>query len=135
MAGSVTKTEASITRGTRIRVSLAWLCDASGVVSANSVNIPQNGTVISCTFKPNGGGTAPTDLYDVVLTNDTTAVDELNGAGANLSGTVATTVALVYGSGSVRRFLPAGGYTLGVTNAGNAKGGLVELIIARNTVL
>lgn len=43
-----------------------------------------NGTILAVGFKPGSGGAQPTDLYDLVLTNEL-GVDVLGGLGANLS--------------------------------------------------
>lgn len=136
MAGSVVATRTEVP-GTGVRkVSLRWTSDAAGAVSGNSVELPA-GSLVAVAVKPDAGGTAPTDLYDVTLSCDehstgATPVDELGGLGANLSSTLsAHLVPLGVASSSLRRWLHGGGYTLVVANAGNAKSGLVDLYLSR----
>lgn len=135
MAGSVTTTATRVSPAV-VKYSMAWVSDASGDVSGNSVTLPA-GTVVSVNFAPNSGATQPTDLYDVTMTCDThgpNILDDGAGAsiGANLSNATATHKVPFVGGGSVtyvRQWLHGGGYTLVVAAAGNAKGGTVDLYI------
>lgn len=123
MAGSVALASARVGGGiTRHR--LTWVSDAAGVVSGNAVSLP-TGELLQVGYTPDGGGTAPTDLYDLTMT-DPDGADALAGTGANLSGTVAAKVVPVI-STSFRRWFWSGSYTLVAANAGNAKGGTVDL--------
>jgi len=116
---TITVTTASDIRTTRY--SLAWVSDASGNVNTNPFT-PVQGQLTQIKFIPDGGGTAPTALYDVVL-NDANGIDYLGGAGANLSATVSTQVRvaapLLYDGVST--------LDLNVTNSGVSKGGTVQL--------
>lgn len=116
---TITITVASDIRTTRY--SLAWVSDAGGSVNTN-VFTPVQGQLTQIKFIPDGGGTAPTALYDIVL-NDANSIDYLGGAGANLSATVSTQVRvaapLLYDGVST--------LDLNVTNAGASKGGTVQL--------
>ena len=78
-------------------------------------------------FTPDGGGTAPTTLYDVTLT-DAALVDVLAGVGANLSATLTTVHVPVVGT-YFRRTLEAGNLIPVVANAGNAKGGIIAFLL------
>lgn len=138
MAGSVTLTSSQVAAGAGVRkYSLAWVSDASGDVSGTSVTLPP-GTIIAVTFDPDGGGTQPTDLYDVTMTCDAhgpNIFDDGAGTsiGANLSNATATHKVPFVGGGAVtyvRQWLHGGGYTLVVAAAGNAKGGVVDVYIA-----
>ena len=125
MAGSI----AIIQSGSRTvkKLELDWLCDASGNV--NGVDTEAiSGEILRVTFTPDGGGTAPTNLYDVTL-DDEDGIDVLNGKGANLSNTTTTSIAPLYGDGTTtnRPVAVDGKLTLDVSNAGNAKGGIVAV--------
>ena len=121
--GTVTVTTTTLGDIRCMKYSLAWLSDAAGNVSTNPQTF-RPGSLIQIKFIPDGGGTAPTALYDVVLT-DTTGVDYLGGTGANLSATVTTqtrvAAPLIYDA--------TGPLDLVVTNAGVSKGGTVQLWI------
>lgn len=119
--GTVVVTTTTLSDIRSVRYSLAWVCDAAGAVSAN----PQTfrvGQLTQIKFIPDGGGTAPTTLYDVTLI-DANGIDYLGGTGANLSATVSTQVRvaapLLYDGVST--------LDLVVANAGISKGGTVQL--------
>ena len=122
MAGSIVFSDSKL-RSVR-KFTLAWVSDASGDVNG-VLTKPLSGIIHRITVVPDGGGTAPTTLYDVVL-NDTEGVDLLNGKGANLSATVTTSVSPDFTGGNLA-FDDA--LDLVVSNAGNAKGGKVILYI------
>jgi hypothetical protein len=115
------------------KITLAWTSDASGNVTAIPTATWVEGELLRVVFVPNGGGTAPSNLYDVLL-KDENGVDVLGGQGANLSDTVVSHVCpgvpLKDGTTtSTRPSLVCGFLTLDVTNAGNAKGGTVVLYV------
>lgn len=123
MAGTNTVTTAALGGGVT-QYTMDWLSDASGDVNTNSFDLPA-GYLVAVKIVPDGGGTAPTTLYDLTL-DDAEAVDLLTGLGANLSATVSIrSVPLVNTSGLV--YYEGGAVDLVVTNAGNAKGGIVYL--------
>jgi len=124
MAGSITVTTSKV--GGLTKYSVAWLSDASGVVSANTFNVIA-GELQQVTFIPDSGGTQPSDLYDMTLT-DADGVDILSGGGANLSNATTTKIVPAI-STYFRRTLAAGAYTPVLANAGNAKGGTVVLLV------
>jgi hypothetical protein len=119
--GTVTITTTTISDIRTVRYSLAWVSDGSGNVNTNAFT-PGVGQLTQIKFIPDGGGTAPTALYDVVL-NDANGIDYLGGTGANLSATVSTqtrvAAPLLYDGVST--------LDLVVTNAGVSKGGTVQL--------
>lgn len=119
--GTVTITTTTVSDIRTVRYSLAWVSDAAGAVSANAFT-PRVGQLTQIKFIPDGGGTAPTTLYDVVL-NDVNGVDYLGGAGANLSATVSTQVRVV----SPLLYDGVSTLDLVVSNAGISKGGTVQL--------
>jgi hypothetical protein len=135
MAGTVTETKlfggGSRSQDSYInRIVLAWVSDASGVVSGTPTGII-NGTICKVQFIP--GSPAPSDAYDVTLT-DTAGIDVLGGQGANQSATVAAAVIpgvpLKDGTTiSVAPCVVADPLTLIIANAGNAKQGSVVLYI------
>lgn len=125
--GTVTVTTTSLTDIETMKYSLAWVSDGSGNVSANPQTFAA-GALIQIKFIPDGGGTAPTTLYDVTMV-DASGIDYLGGTGANLSATVSTqtrvAAPLIYDA--------TGTLDLVVANAGAAKGGTVILWFQTNT--
>ena len=125
MAGTLVTTY-SETRTVK-KVVLDWLSDASGDCTGNTVAL--SGQILRVVFVPDSGGTAPTNLYDVVL-NDADSLDVLAGLGANLSNTTSTQVVPVVTNGTAGNMAPMavdGILSLAVSNGGNAKGGQVIL--------
>lgn len=127
-AGTLTVTTAEVGGGVT-RLTLAWVSTAGGAVSANAFAVPR-GEILQVKFVPDGGGTQPTDLYDVTLV-DSASIDYLAGLGANLSNATAT-VSVPKLNSSFRPFVD-GTATLDlvVANAGAAKGGTVILWVGR----
>jgi hypothetical protein len=121
--GTVTVTTTTLSDIRAVKYSLAWVSDAAGAVSANPQTF-RPGALIQIKFIPDGGGTAPTALYDVTLV-DANGIDYLGGTGANLSATVSTqtrvAAPLIYDA--------TGTLDLVVANAGISKGGTVQLWI------
>lgn len=122
MAGSITVTSSNLGGGIT-KYSIAWVSDASGVVSVNAVAV-RRGRLIQIKYIPDAGGTQPSDLYDLTLP-DANGVDVLAGDGANLSNatskiTVPTAPIL----------LEAGNLIPTNANAGNAKGGTLVLFVS-----
>lgn len=119
-AGTVTTTEAR--HAALKRIKFAWVSSAGGAADATTVNSFCGKVELLATI-PDGGGTQPTDLYDLTVT-DVDGIDVLAGAGANRSNASTQTV--------VSSSLGAVCYstlTLAITNAGNAKGGTVVLYL------
>jgi hypothetical protein len=105
--------------GTVKRLSWDWLSGASGEAYSQATATRINGIIDRVEFVPDGGDTAPTTLYDVVL-NSANGIDVLEGAGADLSATVASSNSdLSIGVNDI--------LTLVVSNAGNANGGIVTV--------
>lgn len=123
MAGTVTTTTADKGAGVT-KYTVAWVSTAGGAVSGNAVSL-KRGELIQVGYTPDGGGTQPTDLYDVTMT-DAGGADILGGTGANLSNATATVTVPAIGT-YFRRWLEGGSYTPVVANAGNAKGGTIYL--------
>lgn len=128
MAGSsVTITRKKL--GDVVKLKFAWVSDdaAGNVTSASTGNITPfevTGVPMRLTTVPSGGGTAPTDKYDITIV-DEDGVDVLNGLGADRSATLtqhkANTDGLV--------LCAANNLTLTVANAGNSKAGTVYLYV------
>ncbi len=126
MAGSITTTIAQY-RDTFVKTTVTWVCDASGAVSGNSLSLA--GTLVKVSFKPDAGGTQPSDLYDMTIA-DEAGVDILGGQGANLSNATATSICpgVPMKDGVTTSTTPGiifGTITPSITNAGNAKGGTI----------
>ncbi len=124
MAGTVTVTEARHDPNITV-ITWDWLSDASGDAD-QATTYQVFGRLLFAVFDPDAAGTQPTDLYDVVI-NTEDGYDILAGNGANLSNAADVAVTDADGLGSV-------GYStldLVVSNAGNAKGGKVQIVLAR----
>jgi len=124
VAGSITVTTSKA--GGLTKYSIAWTSDASGNVSANTLNI-QNGELLQVGFVPGAGGSQPTDLYDVTFL-DPNSVEIFGTVGADRSNANASVGVPVVGT-YFRRILEAGAYTPVVANAGNAKSGTIVLLV------
>jgi hypothetical protein len=118
MAGTLTITHQL--HRTVQKLLLDWLSDASGDVSGTLTAVV-SGILYRVAFVPDGGGTQPTDLYDVTIEDDD-GVDVLAANGSNLSN--ATKSQHIDAGRAVD-----GKLELKVSNAGNAKGGLVALYV------
>jgi hypothetical protein len=120
MAGTVTVAERTHTSVKKI--TWAWTSDASG--NADLVTTKAyDGVLQRLITVPAGGGSAPTDNYDIVI-NDGDGFDVLLGAGANRD--TATTEQVASASLGV---VAGDTLTLSVSNAGNAKSGTTHLYI------
>lgn len=120
-AGTVTLTEE--THGTLKKISFAWTSDGSGVVSGTLTTAAYTGALERLVTVPAGGGSAPTDNYDVTLL-DGDGVDVLMGAGADRD-TANTEQVLRDALGVVANDR----LELRVANAGNAKSGTVHVYL------
>ena len=119
MASSIVVTVSDIGRGIT-EYSIAWTSDSSGNVGGSTFPI-KTGRLLQSKFIP--GVTAPTDQYDVTLI-DADGADLLLGAGANQSATVP---AFVAPANPV--MIIGGNVTPTIANAGNAKGGTLNLYV------
>lgn len=100
-----------------------WTSDGSGDVSQVTAQA-YNGEIVIVVFVSDSGGTQPTDLYDVTLTDSNSGLDILCGNGANIDRTANQYVL------PSSNLLPATGkLTLAVANAGASKGGEVYVYI------
>ena len=118
MTGTLTITDQD--HRTFRKLLLAWVSDASGDVNGTLTDVV-SGILYRVGFVPDGGGTQPTDLYDITL-DDEDGVDVLAANGANLSNANSS-----QHTDAARAI--DGTLELKVSNAGNAKGGLVALYI------
>ena len=119
MAGTIVVTSSEVGLGA-IEYSIAWTSDAAGAVSGIDVPV-MAGTLMRAATVPAAAGDAPTDNYDVVVT-DAYGVDLLAAAGANRSATVSQ--GLSPGVAMVR-----GNIQPTISNAGNAKKGTLSLVV------
>lgn len=138
MAGSIVVTSGPVANGAGVyKYGIAWTCDASGVVSVTPFPVIP-GTIVLVEFVPGSGGTQPTDLYDVTMTDDlgVNVLDDGSGTvsiGADRSNVTASSrIPLVIGATGlfVRRWLHGGNLIPVVAAAGNAKTGLINLYVA-----
>lgn len=119
MAGTITSTEN--TYGVVKQVIFDWLSHTDGSASATATTGVYNGQILNVMLVPDGSTTAPSDQYDITLTDGT--YDLLFGQGANCSAT--ETVVLTTNLGCVANSK----LYLTVANAGSAKGGLVLVYV------
>ena len=124
MAGSITTTVSK--KNSLVKYKMDWLSDASGDVDVDAIPMIQ-GEIQSVHYFPDAGGTQPSDNYDLTMT-DSYGVDILTGTGANLSQTT-DTYAVPALSTYFKVVIEAGSYDLVIANAGNAKCGIVEVIV------
>jgi hypothetical protein len=97
MAGTVTQTHTK--RGPVGVVTLSWTADAAdGSVPNTDLAVKISGKLLALETTP--GATAPTDLYDITLT-DSDGHDVLEGVGANRSATTTEKAAVVFSGTSV----------------------------------
>jgi len=131
VAGTVTVTTSDLGGGYS-KYSIAWVSSAGGAVAENAVGI-KRGHIHQAKFVPDGGGTQPTDLYDVTLLDAISGgVDFLTGIGANLSNANRKIGVPQVGDGTTalqRVFHEGGDLYPTVANAGNAKGGTIILVM------
>lgn len=120
MAMSVTISEITYSRVKKI--IFTWVSAADGSFSGTTTK-PYDGRVVGLTTIPAGGGSAPTDNYDFVIT-DADGHDVLLGAGANRD--TANTEQVTEASLSAVAGSPL---TITGSNAGSTKGGVVILWI------
>ena len=104
------------------KVKFAWVSAADGTAAGTTTNV-YTGEIIRLVTIPSGGGTAPTDDYDIVI-NDEDTTDVLMGAGANRD-TANTEQVLASSLGCVANDKLA----ISVSNAGNAKAGTAIIYI------
>lgn len=122
-AGSISTTAVSSPMSGLTRYAFDWTCDAGGAVSSVGVVI-RGGFIRQIQFVPDGGGTQPTNLYDVTLL-DANSVDLLAGAGADLSN-AASKITVPTAPIFLDTLLNTMVYPT-VANAGNAKGGIIYI--------
>lgn len=117
MAGTVTILESYF--GDVAKLKWAWTSSAGGAADLESA-LSYYGEVLHALFDP--GATAPTDDYDATIV-DEEGYDVLQGGGANRD--TANNEVVV----PTARSLAFGKLTLHITNAGNAKNGVVILYV------
>lgn len=121
MAGTVTITEVKHTSVKKIIFD--WVSDAAAGNASNTTSFPYDGKILALVTIPSGGGTAPTDNYDIAIT-DADSIDVLVAGGQNRD-TANTELVAEASLGAV-----AGSkLTFAVTNAGNSKQGRAILYL------
>lgn len=119
MAGTVTVTESSI--GNVHKVKWTWTSTAGGAADLVTPGV-YAGEVIALVTDPAAGGSAPTDNYDITIT-DPEGYDVMQGAGADRD--TANTETAVPAAKSIA----FGPLTLNVAAAGDTKSGIAVLYI------
>ena len=121
MAGSsVTFTRQHV--GDMTRVKMAWVSDSSTGAATGTSDFAVRGIPVRFTTVP--GAAAPTDNYDLTLTDDL-SVDILNGKGTDRD--TANTESVVQSDGLIPVFTET--LTFTVANAGNSKQGTAYLYL------
>jgi len=115
-----------------IKIVLAWTSNSSGAVDQTTARFI-TGILDRVVFVPGGGGSQPTDAYDVTLL-DPYGIDVLSGQGANLSNALTTEkTPLMSGTdGTTTAVIPrvlSDQLELIIVNAGNAKSGTIVLYV------
>lgn len=110
------------------RYKIAWTSASDGTVTAT---VSVNGCLLRWAFVPAGGGSAPTDNYDMTL-SDVASIDVLGGTGANLStsATKESATGMTFTDGTNNAPVPRAicdELTLAITNAGSGKSGTIYL--------
>ncbi len=119
MAGTVTVTETSIVNIHKIKWS--WTSTAGGAADLITPG-SYAGEVLALVTNPADAGDAPTDDYDITIT-DPEGYDVMQAAGANRdTANIETAV-------PAAKSVAFGQLTLNVANAGNAKSGTAVLYI------
>lgn len=111
-------------------ITVTWTSTSGGTYS-ETIAIPAPGELVSVKFVP--GSPAPTDLYDVTIT-DAYGIDVLSGQGANLSTSTASEVCpgIPVKDGTTTSVGPRpvwGNLTLSISNAGASKAGTIVLVV------
>lgn len=119
----VSITESSNPKTAIKRVIWDWACTDGGIVTGSVTTEKYTGQVVRLVTNPDASTSNPTDNYDVQVL-DSDGGDVLMGAGAdrdtaNTEQVLASSLGYVYDST----------LTLEITNAGDAKSGLVILYI------
>lgn len=122
MAGEEVTITETVT-GSVKKIKFAWTTGSGGESPAVATTYAYSGQVMQLTTVPSGGGTAPTDNYDVTLL-DSDGVDVLAGGGAdrdtaNTETVRASSLGMVAGSP----------LTLNVASGGNSKQGTAYVYI------
>lgn len=123
MAGS----SVTITRkrlGDIIKLKFAWVSDDAAGTASGTTTFEVTGLPMRFTTVPSGGGTAPTDNYDITI-KDEDGVDILNGQGADRD--TANTENKRDSDGLM--ICAATALTFAVANAGNSKQGTAYLYL------
>ena len=107
------------------KIQWDWLSATGGAVDSDAEGW-YCGKIVKVSLASDSGGTAPTNAYDVTI-EDGDGLDVLSGNGADV-----TAAATVYINDPTKMlWVRSGTLTLKVTNAGDAKGGVVTLYILR----
>ena len=106
------------------KYSCAWTSSAGGAVSEVDVSL-KAGQIVQVICSP--GGTAPTNDYDVTLTQEDGEDDLLGGGGTDCSSTLTKVVGVDRANLPV--WIPAGNYWPTVANGGNAKTGIIDIYV------
>lgn len=135
MPGTMTSTlDAGAGNGIRV-VTVAWTSDASGNATGTTPKLI--GRLIKAVTVPAAAGSAPTDNYDIALT-DEQSVDVLGGVQSNIQNRDTANTEEVYflvkdaaGTPLAQSIHPlvCNVLTVSVTNAGNAKSGTIYLYL------
>lgn len=113
-----------------VRITIDWTSHTDGTVT-QAFPKAYSGIIERVVFNP--GATAPTDLYDVTITDDQ-GVDVLAGQGANLSTSATSHVkpGIPFKDGTTTSVAPVvidDTLTLNITNAGSGKVGAIVVYL------
>lgn len=110
-------------------ITVTWVAHTDGTVTAETIDIDPQGYVFMVVTNP--GGTAPTTLYDITLT-DADGVDIMGGKLADRSATASEQAIPAVMTGVYGGRYVIGGLTLNISNNSvNGAGGTVVIYVAR----
>lgn len=132
MAGSsitttVTELPSTVTNKRYKLIQIDWVSDDTTGSVALSTDQKFTGKIYQFATVPSGGGTAPTDQYDITLL-DSRSIDMLGASGANRSGT-SVEIKTAISAGQDLGFVFNSVLTLTVDNAGNSNEGTVYVFL------
>lgn len=111
-----------------VLVKLTWVSASDGTVDLTTTE-KFHGQIEQVITIPDGGGTAPTDQYDVIIAGATSGADLLNGAGSDRSATLTELKTYVSASSGKMGWFFNEALNLNIANAGDSNGGIIYLII------
>ena len=131
-SGTVTVAQAGAYTGQALPVELkvvsySWTSAAAGQVTATLSEV--EGEIVRFVVNPADGASSPSASYDMLI-NDGDGIDILGGQGSNLSQSANLNTTLMVTNATLPLAITTyGNLSLLITNAGNAKSGVIRFYI------